>query len=116
MIKKLTGFRLSSAFCLLLVVMLLYLELTRPSSKWLAFERLEPGMTKTEVEHIMGESQIAFPGGLLGTKLGWLQEATLFSDEYCLEVRLDKRLTVIEKRSYPVAPSYCGELLKHMGL
>src|SRR5260370_4133337 len=70
---------------LAMMVLVSNFNLPRRNSKWADFEKIKPGMTKTEVESIMGETEIYLASGVAGPfALGWNVEATLFSDEYCL--------------------------------
>jgi hypothetical protein len=75
-------------------------------------------MSKPEVEAIMGETDIYFATISLGgpVKLGWTEEPTLFGNEQCLEVTIDPKLGVTQKRIYSVEDSYFQRFLEKLGL
>jgi hypothetical protein len=102
-----------------LAVMLIVVNFALPqrNSKWVEFEKIEPGMTKAEVESLMGETEIYFPTISLGGphSLGWTIDATLFSDEYCLQATFDYKWNVTKTRCYPVEPSYYRRFVRSFG-
>jgi hypothetical protein len=67
-----------------------------------------------EVEALMGKTEVYFPTGLGPIKLGWLEHATLFSDEYCLEVYFDRQRKVTKTAVYSVEPSHFRRLLEQL--
>ena len=74
-------------------------------------------MTKAEVESIMGKTEIYFPTVSLGGPhhLGWNVDATIFTDEYCLQASFDRKWKVTETRSYTVEPSHLRRFLGSLG-
>jgi hypothetical protein len=110
-----------SALCvglgLALTVLIVNFTLPRRNSKWADFEKIKPGMTKAEVESIMGETEIYFPTISLGGphSLGWNVDATLFSDEYCLVAKFDRKWKVTETRCCPVEASYFRRVGQSLG-
>src|SRR5260370_18841785 len=109
--------RLGFWACLGIALMVLIVNPSPPkqNSKLANFEKIKPGMTKGEVESIMGETEIYFPHFSLGgpKNLGWNVDATLFSDEYCLQATFDREWRLTKTRFCPVEPShYRGFLQK----
>jgi hypothetical protein len=104
-----------------LSVMVLVTNLTLPrrSSKWANFEKIKPGMTRAEVISIMGETEIYFP--TFSHSMGWRIDATLFSDEYCLQATFEyktfdyQEVKVTEKHCYPVKSSHFRRTLNTLG-
>ena len=105
------------AIGLALAVLIANFALPRHNSKWANFEKIKPGMTKAEVESIMGETEIYFPTiSLAGPhSLGWNVDATLFSDEHCLQATFDRKWKVTETRCYTVEPSHFRRALESLG-
>ena len=95
-------------------------SLSRRNSKWINFEKIQPGMTEADVKSIMGETELYFPSGVAGPfSSGWIIDANWFSDEYCLQVMFDSaddKGEVIEIRRYPVRRSHFHGLLEKLGL
>ena len=119
---KIGQFLKRSGLCLALglamMVLVINFNLPRRNSKWADFEKIKTGMTKAEVESIMGETEIYFPTISLGGPhhLGWNVDATLFSDEYCLDASFDYKWKVTKTRCYPVEPSYFRRVLQDVGV
>jgi hypothetical protein len=94
--------------------------LPRRNSKLTNFEKIKPGMTKAEVESIMGETELYFASGVAGPfALGWTIDASWFSDEYCLIAKFDSlnsKGKVIETRCHPVERSHFHGVLEKLGL
>ena len=96
---RLRPFSKRSALCLALglamTVLVVNFSLPRRNLKLDNFEKIKPGMTKAEVESIMGETELYFASGVAGPfVLGWNIDATLFSDEYCLSATFDYKWNV----------------------
>jgi hypothetical protein len=110
-----------AAFCLGLGLAMMVLianpSLPKGSSKWGNFQKIKPGMTKAEVESIMGKTEIYFPTISVGgpKSLGWNVDAALFSDEYCLQAKFDRKWKLIETRCYPVESSHFRRFLETVG-
>ena len=102
---------------LALAVLGVNFALPRKNSKWAEFEKIKPGMTKREVESIMGETEYYFPTISLGGphSLGWTIDATLFSDQYCLQATFDYKWKVTKTRCYAVEPSYYRRFVRSLG-
>jgi hypothetical protein len=82
-----------------------------PSSKWANYHKIKPGMTRAEVEALMGESETLSPG-----KLGWHVDATLFSDELILIVHYDPTERVIYKDADSIGSSRFQKFRQWLGL
>ena len=108
---------LSAGLGLAPTVLIILLTLPRGNSKWANFQKIKPGMTKAEVESIMGKTEIYFPSISLGGPhhLGWNVDATIFTDEYCLTASFDYKWKLTETRSYPVEPSHFRRFLESLG-
>src|SRR5712664_2124198 len=115
---KMGRFLKQSGLCLTLwlatMVLLINFSLPRRNSKWANFEKIKTGMTKAEIESIMGETEIYFPTIYLGGPhhLGWNVDATLFSDRYCLAASFDYKWKVTKTRCYPVERGHFRRLLQ----
>jgi hypothetical protein len=107
---------LSVGLGLALMVVIALRNLPHGISKWADFQKIKPGMTKAEVESIMGETENWFSTGVGPIMLGWNIDATVFSDEYCLVARFDYQKKVTKTESYPVESSHFRRLLRSMGL
>jgi hypothetical protein len=82
-----------------------------PSSKWTNFHKIKPGMTRSEVEALMGEPEILSPG-----RLGWHIDATLSSEELILIVHYDKTERVIDKDADSIGSSRLQKVRQWLGL
>ena len=120
-LMKLGPFTKRTVLCFTLglgmTALIINLFLPHGNSKWASFQKIKQGMTKAEVESIMGKTEIYFPTiSIAGQyKLGWFVEATSFSDQYCLEAKFDQKWTLIETRSYPVNRSHFHRFFELLG-